>query len=101
MQYGKLITVRPDGTRKEARLSHKPTLEELQAEVGGYIERVRVRIEGRVRDAFVNEDGIAENLPVNRPAMGLLAPPFDANVNVLLGNLVAWVPDPKPKKETT
>lgn len=100
MQYGKLITLRPDGTRKEARLSHKPTLEELQAEVGGYIERVRVRIEGRVRDAFVNEDGISDNLPTNWAATEMLAPPFVPGVNVLLGNLTVWVPDPKPKKET-
>lgn len=99
MQYGKLITIRPDGTRKEVRLSAKPTLDQLQWEVDGYIERVRVRIEGRVRDAWVNEDGIAENLPINRPAMDLLAAPFNPR-NTLLGNLTVWVPDPKPKKET-
>lgn len=98
MKSGKLVIIPPSGVRSDQVLTDKPELHQLQAAVGGYIERVRVRVDGRVRDGFVNEDGIAEGLPVNRPAMDLLAPPFDKRVNVLLGNLVVWVPDPKPTK---
>jgi hypothetical protein len=66
-------------------------LEEMQKHVGGYIERVRVRFEGRVRDAYVNEDGMAEELPVNREGTAMLTEQYRGNV--LLGNVAIWVPE--------
>jgi hypothetical protein len=96
-QAGRLMTVLPSGVIGYVRLQEKPTLAQLQREVGGLIERVRVRFEGRVRDAFVNEDGLGLGLARNQAATDLLAPPFNPRINVLVGNLVVWVPDPKEK----
>lgn len=80
--------------------SSSPDLTVLQKHVGGYIERVRVRWEGKVRDAYVKEDGIGARMPVNVYGTSILAPPFDPRENVLVGNLVIWVPDARkgPKR---
>jgi hypothetical protein len=95
---GTLVTINPDGSRSEQRLTKSPTLEQLQKQVGGYIERVRVRADGRVRDAYVNEDGLMQGLPINRHAGAMLAKPF-VGLSIV-GPLTYFVPDPKPKRES-
>lgn len=97
---GKLVTIRPDGTSSFAiwPKSGTPEWRVLADSVGGYIERVRVHYDGKVRDAYVNEDGISQGLPVNKPATALLAHPFYPDQNTLLGCLVIWVPDPVVRK---
>lgn len=100
MKSGTLVVIKPDGTQTEARLSGRdvPTLEALQAAVGGYIERVRVRFQGRVRDGYVNEEGALNGLPNNKRATALLANPTLTVTGFLQGNLAVWVPDPKETK---
>lgn len=93
---GRLIVVKPDGAIVEHRREEKgpPTLDSLQAIVGGYVEHRRVRWEGRVRDAFINEDGITKRLPHNRVATELLlAAGWAVAPCGALGNLAIWVPD--------
>lgn len=99
MSKGTLTTIKPDGTRTAQRFetTKGAALSDLQAAVGGYIERVRVRFNGRVRDAYVNEDGYAKGLLVNRPAMALLAEPFIGAT--LLGSVAIWEPDAKATRE--
>lgn len=99
MSKGKLTTIAPDGRHTEQRFetAKGATLTDLQAAVGGYIERVRVRFNGRVRDAYVNEDGISQRLQFNRPGTALLAPPFTGSQ--LFGNVAIWEPDTKAKRE--
>lgn len=70
-----------------------PEWEFLRDAVGGYIERVRVRWDGRVRDAYVNENGYAEGCVINPSAMRILADPFKGST--IVGPLCVWVPDPK------
>lgn len=98
MKSGKLVVIHPDGTRVETRMKQKPELETLQQAVGGYIELVRVRFEGRVRDAFVNEEGALTGLPNNREATAMLAHPTLTVTGYLQGNLAVWVPDPQPAR---
>lgn len=43
----------------------EPTLEEMQEYVGGWIEIVRVKFEGKDCDMVVNEEGKLLGLPVN------------------------------------
>lgn len=99
MSKGTLTTIKPDGTRTAQRFetTKGAALSDLQAAVGGYIERVRVRFNGRVRDAYVNEDGYAKGLLVNRPATALLAEPFIGVT--LLGSVAIWEPDAKAAKK--
>lgn len=66
----RLVTIHPDGERSERRYEKRPTLEDLQAAVGGYVEHVKVKYKGKIRDAYVNEDGKLKNLPFNEAATG-------------------------------
>lgn len=97
---GKLIVIRPDGTETEESWmkSGTPNWETLKRLVGGYIERIRVRYDGKVRDAYVNEDGLSERLEVNYHAMHILAPPFSASHNTIVGPVVIWLPNPTTRK---
>ncbi len=47
------------------RWAHKPTLSEMQATVGGYVEHVA--LDGRTH-LWLNEEGKLEELPVNNAA---------------------------------
>lgn len=59
----------------------KVTLEEAQAAVDGYVERVRIK--GGVM--LVNEDGIAKHLEYNPVASTLAHGPILGDVLVLMG----------------
>jgi hypothetical protein len=62
---GKATVIKVDGT--EAVLDHRPTLEEAQRIVGGYIELVRAKsTSGKVVTLIVDEDGKAKHKPVNK-----------------------------------
>lgn len=50
------------------------TLEALQAEVGGYIETVRLRVDNAVM--IVNEEGLLLGLPYNAAASALAGQPI-------------------------
>ena len=64
----KLVRIDIDGTFTVKEYKNKPTLKDFQDAVGGYIERVKVRYEGKDRDAFVDEEGIMKDLPINPTA---------------------------------
>lgn len=58
--------LKTDGSR--VALDHEPSLAELQAMVGGWIERVRVAVDGELADLIVNEEGHLHDLPLNKTA---------------------------------
>ena len=73
-----------------------PSLDILQKEVGGWIEHVKVRFMGKVRDAYVDEDGVMKQLGHNEHASAML---YGARKgNTIYGDMVVWVPNPKLKK---
>jgi hypothetical protein len=61
---GKATIIKVDGTKQE--MSHRPTLEESQKIVGGYIELVRC---SKGKTLVVNEEGLLHHLPMNPEAM--------------------------------
>lgn len=99
MAKGTLVIITPPGgvTQQRVETSSGPSLEVLQAAVGGYIERVKVRYDNRVRDAYVNEDGIEKRLAFNRPGTSLTKGTIFEGAT-LVGNVAIWVPDAKVKK---
>jgi hypothetical protein len=60
----------------------KPTLEEMQKFVGGYIEVIMLP---DYRQIVINEEGKLLNLPVNIIATNLLKEAFGIKTNVVLG----------------
>jgi hypothetical protein len=98
---GRLISISPTGIVVEIHTKPKKgesslPYEECRQMVGGFLERVQVRFEGRVRDAYVDEDGISKGLMKNVFATVKLTELWKGNT--LYGPCVVWVPDPKVKK---
>jgi len=71
--------LRANGDRVD--LDHRPTLEEAQKVVGGYVERVKI-LGGVV---FVNEDGFALHLSDNLYASSLVRQHIVGDAVVLKG----------------
>lgn len=64
---GTMTILKVDGTKTVTEFDRAPTLEELQAAVGGFIEHVSGfdTYEGQPAWAVVNEDGKGSKLAVN------------------------------------
>jgi hypothetical protein len=88
---GTLLVIDPDGTKTRIRHEKKdqPELKVIQRAVGGYIERIRVRFNHRLRDAYVNEDGLSMGLAYN-PHVRMLSQ------HTIVGSMAIWIPDGKP-----
>lgn len=91
------IVFKTDGTKEEFEWQ-EPTLDQLQGFVGGFIELVYVRYEGEEREAYINEEGKLDGLPVNGLATLLYnfvdapacqVPRFPgAQIDPIMGNMV-------------
>ncbi len=81
----KVILLKADGTRQDLTPEKKPTLEEMQAWVGGYIEVVRVSFEGKKVPMVVNEEGLIHRLPINYQAGRIAGSPIVGDVFILIG----------------
>jgi hypothetical protein len=97
---GKLVVIHPDESRAEEIhfIEKKPTLDDLQHHVGGWIERIKVRYEGQIRDGYLDEEGLLKSLPINRRAMEMDTMKLYRGGMPLVGPLVIWVPDKRVEK---
>jgi hypothetical protein len=95
---GTFIVIPPVGKERSIRHEKKktPNLDIPQKECEGYVERVKVRYEGKLRDAFVDEDGYAHRRLLNIRATRLLTPAYGGTT--IVGTMVVWVPDPPASK---
>ena len=74
-----------DGNYEKREAPTKPTLKEMQELVGGYIEPLQVRHEGKSRTMVVNEEGLLMNLPRNPGASAIAGTVIVGNVFILEG----------------
>ena len=94
MMRGTMVTIKPDGTLISKQLDATPTLEQLQAVVGGDIEQVpHFHSYGGERCvALCNEHGRMQGLPFNYPAHTQWEVAVGRTINVgsdgLLGTVV-------------
>lgn len=77
------IFIKTDGSMEQK--DDKPTLEEMQAFVGGPIEPVQVFYEGRACRMVLNEEGLRKGLPVNPRATQLY---HAMGGNLVVGNVI-------------
>lgn len=83
-------TILRERTEKMGSAPYAP----LRDLVGGYMERIQVKWEGRLRQAYVDEDGISKGLARNPHADSLLTPLWQGAQ--IYGPLVIWIPDSRP-----
>lgn len=77
----KWFFVRADGTVAAATFAKpKPSLQEMQEAVGGYVERVQ--LDGRTY-IWANEEGLLHGLPLNRIATRLYQAKYGLNVSIV------------------
>jgi hypothetical protein len=95
---GRLVKFEPNGNVSETvwPKNGTPNWETLRDLVGGYIERVQVRYDGKLRQAYANENGISDGDLYNQRA-SWITDGTHKGVEIV-GNLVIWVPDAKVKK---
>lgn len=92
MAKGTAIVIKTDGETERHEFDAAPSLEWLQAAVGGYIEKVPmflVYMDGAVPHncvAYCNEEGKIQNLPFNPLASRMWA--AGAGIDVLVGDIV-------------
>lgn len=68
----------------------------LKRQVGGWIQGIKIRYEGKIRQAYVHEEGFIRRLPLNKEATRLLKETYPTeHTQDLVGPLVIWVPDKK------
>ncbi len=81
-----IITIKADGTTEVTFPRVKPTLEEMQAMVDGYIEPVRnIKCIGHAGVMVVNEAGLVHNLPFNSKASAIAGRSIVGDVFILIG----------------
>jgi len=93
---GILVTVELDGTIKETPYDHSPCLEDLQSAVGGFIEKIYARYNGKWYIAYVNEDAKLRGIPVNTLACKKFVPSIKIAKNkytpvIIAGPMAIWV----------
>lgn len=74
-----------DGSYLRIPRDKKPTLQEMQSVVGGYIECLKVTHEGHTRTMVVNEEGLILGFPDNPEASEIAGRPIVGNAIVLEG----------------
>lgn len=92
---GKLYIIYPNGrTEEEDYVGEEPPLETLQGHVGGYIESYpgMVNYKGGLRVAYINEEGLLNDLPYNRHASMIAKIGQGPGI---VGNMVIIVPEVK------
>lgn len=90
----KVITISSLGDVNVTTPDFKPSLKEMQAMVGGYIEPIRPMVKARIHEdngmvytgtMVVNEDGIRLDLPFNAKASLLTQRTIRGDVFILVG----------------
>lgn len=90
MSADRALLVRPDGSTCEIWPKGKEfTAEELHMLVDGYIEIVRIELEGEMIYMVVNEDGLGLELPVNWKASLFASRHIVGNAVLVPTNLIS------------
>lgn len=96
MSKGKIVILHPDGTKEERNVS-RLDIAQIQKLVGGYVERTKVRYEGRPRDCYLNEEGILRGLPWNNQVKLYAKAYWNCECQIFAGVGVIWIPTPRSR----
>lgn len=82
----KATIIKSDGT--EQVLDHRPTLNEAQKIVGGYIEFVSGKINGKVVIMVVDEEGLLKHKPKNSKATLAYWARYPGISSIIVGDVI-------------
>lgn len=82
-----MVKINPDGSRETRQVPRRgePTFEDIKGFLGGYYERVQMRYEGRIRYAYVDEEGLIKGLPFNEEVTRNLDGHFKNYAGMIVG----------------
>lgn len=99
---GTIVVVKPTGEYIHLPADKKLDLRLIYMAIGAStVERIKVRYEGRVRDAYLDEEGIMNGKRPNPEIRRLAALYYGPNIQTFLGSAAIWIPTPKEKKDGT
>lgn len=91
---GILLIIEPQGKKIRYKFDNEPSLTQLQSFVGGYIERVRVKVDGKWRDAFLDEEGMMKGRMVNIEFRKMMVDSYERDdVQMFVGPVAIWLPN--------
>lgn len=97
---GTIVVVKPTGEYIHLPADKKLDLRLIYMAIGAStVERIKVRYEGRVRDAYLDEEGIMNGKRPNPEIKKLAEAYYGRPCQTFLGSAAIWIPEPAPKKD--
>lgn len=84
--------------RREPFKGKAPEYQTLRDAVGGLIQPIKAKYEGRARNAYVNEEGIIRGLPINRRFTRMAHEFYGSDTQDFFGDavIILWVTEAPP-----
>jgi len=79
------VILKANGERVEVESNTKPTLQQMQDAVGGYIAYIPCQYANEKRTMVVNEEGLAKGLKPNISATLIIGGKITGDVMILIG----------------
>jgi hypothetical protein len=101
MKMGTMVVLKTDGTEEHIE-SKKLDLHKMYELIPcTTVERIKVRYEGKVRDCYLDEEGLYTQKHANHGVKRLAELYYGAPCQTFMGNAVIWIPgeSDKIKKE--
>lgn len=95
-----IVVIKPNGEVINLPADTKLDLRLMYLALGcRTVERIKVRWEGRVRDCYVDEEGLLTRRPFNPKLKELAEAYYGAPCQEFAGSGAIWIPTPRKKKE--
>ena len=89
---GTMVLLKTDGTEEHIE-SKKLDLHKMYDLIGcSIVERVKVRYEGKVRDCYLDEEGLYHQTAPNPAVKKMAEDYYGAPCQIFMGNAVIWIP---------
>jgi hypothetical protein len=94
----KIIVIKPHGEEVTLPADDKLDLRLMYLAIGcTTVERIKVRYEGKVRDCYVDEEGLLRGRPFNPQLKRLAEAYYGVPCQQFAGSGAIWIPTPRKK----
>jgi hypothetical protein len=96
---GKIVVVKPTGEYVHLPADKSLDLRLIYLAIGAStVERIKVRYEGRVRDAYLDEEGFLNGKRPNAEIKKLAEAYYGQPCQTFVGSAAIWIPTPRKEK---